>query len=150
MRVNFSGKYTRRIRFQIVYVISPIQFYYLLEKDNVNYLNGMNQFTLHFKNDYSFLLHMNHILRQAYIFWVCFKFLHDSSSRVRRINLDWYSVKCEANKTGIMSEKNHIQRQSHWFSVYYIFHGFWTCFFQILDSACNAWRDVNFCLLLSQ
>ena len=48
MRVNFSGKYTR-IRFQIVYVISPIQFYYLLEKDNVNYLNGMNQFTLHLK-----------------------------------------------------------------------------------------------------
>ena len=47
-------------------------------------------------------------------------------------------------KSCLTSEKySIINVQNIEFSVYYIFYGFWTCFYQILDTECNIWRDIT-------
>ena len=82
------------------------------------------------------------------------------------LDIQWFDVECGiyfTSETGffifsrvqstseIMEKKNCLSSEinsifsvkSIEFSVYYIFFGLLTCFFQILDTACNAGRDAT-------
>ena len=56
-------------------------------------------------------------------------------------DIQWFDIEYEIY---FASEINFIFNvQNIEFSIDYIFYGFWTCFFQILDTVCKTWRDVT-------
>ena len=56
-------------------------------------------------------------------------------------DIQWFDIEYEIY---FASEINFIFNvQNIEFSIDYIFYGFWTSFFQILDTVCKTWRDVT-------
>ena len=51
--------------------------------------------------------------------------------------------KCKKKILSHSWNKFHIQIQTIEFSIYYVFFGFKTCFFQTLDTVCKTWCDVT-------